>query len=544
MISCISAPSIVATQLEQLGAQPGHKVLEAGAATGYNAALMGKIVSPGGQVWTPDVDQDLVAGASKNLARAGVDNATATLADGAAGLPEHAPYDRIIFTVGAGDVPVKILDQLAPGGRLVLPMRIRGSISRSFAFERDGQTWKTVSCEMATFIPLRKGVCDDRYIPAIASRIPLVRRPKAPALPLQERITHLTGLTVAPAGASHHDLVARACGVLNYAALIASDVGLPALATTDLCWRQHQVFADAGHLNGPIAVMSLMPLVNLSRLLTRDGQGKAAYDLLTRLNHAARQREKTEIDGRTVDLSALTSTENDHRQVCQELWVTLLVDGARALARIGRWTDAAEAMAKHRGIGNRLLDGRQIKIMPLMEQGLDAQARDMIDATQPREPWEAPIGQVLRAHCRPIDIPVPRVGLDRTLSEVAALLTHPDPSTAVFQTRAGLAALELDHNGPYAGPLLEAVAEVARLDAYAAREILHHPAARGALSAERADALSTVITAAGLGGGTLPADYRQSLSKAVTLGETELRRLLRDDKAVPGIPPEELPQPT
>lgn len=163
MISCISAPSIVATQLEQLGAQPGHKVLEAGAATGYNAALLGKIVSPGGQVWTLDVDQDLVAGASKHLAVAGVDNATAVMADGAAGLPEHAPYDRIIFTVGAGDVPVKILDQLAPGGRLVLPMRIRGSISRSFAFERDGETWKTVSCEMATFIPLRKGVCDDVY---------------------------------------------------------------------------------------------------------------------------------------------------------------------------------------------------------------------------------------------------------------------------------------------------------------------------------------------------------------------------------------------
>ncbi|MDX2680053.1 methyltransferase, FxLD system [Streptomyces soliscabiei] len=163
MISCISAPSIVATQLEQLDAQPGHKVLEAGAATGYNAALLSKIVSPGGQVWTLDVDQDLVAGASKNLAQAGVDNATAMLADGAAGLPEHAPYDRIIFTVGAGDVPVKILDQLAPGGRLVLPMRIRGSISRSFAFERDGDTWKTVSCEMCTFVPLRKGVCDDVY---------------------------------------------------------------------------------------------------------------------------------------------------------------------------------------------------------------------------------------------------------------------------------------------------------------------------------------------------------------------------------------------
>ncbi|MFE5326210.1 methyltransferase, FxLD system [Embleya sp. NPDC056575] len=163
MISCISAPSIVATQIEQLGAEPGHKVLEAGAATGYNAHLLGQLVGPDGHVWTVDVDQDLVDRARKNLAQAGASNVSVVLADGAAGLPEHAPFDRIHFTVGAGDVPMRILDELAPGGRLVLPMRIRGSISRSFAFERDGRTWKTVSCEMATFVPLRKGVCDDVY---------------------------------------------------------------------------------------------------------------------------------------------------------------------------------------------------------------------------------------------------------------------------------------------------------------------------------------------------------------------------------------------
>ncbi|WP_414167230.1 methyltransferase, FxLD system [Streptoverticillium reticulum] len=161
MISCISTPSIVATQLEQLGAEPGHKILEAGAATGYNAALLGRLVAPGGHVWTVDVDQDLVDGARKNLAEAGASNVTVVLADGASGLPEHAPFDRIQFTVGAGDVPVRVLEQLAPGGRLVIPMRVRGSISRSFAFERDGHTWKTVSSEMMTFVPLRRGVCND-----------------------------------------------------------------------------------------------------------------------------------------------------------------------------------------------------------------------------------------------------------------------------------------------------------------------------------------------------------------------------------------------
>ncbi|MFC4010235.1 methyltransferase, FxLD system [Nonomuraea purpurea] len=161
MISCISAPSIVAIQLEQLGAQPGHKILEAGAATGYNAALLARLVAPRGHVWTVDVDTDLVNTATKHLQAADASNVTVLLADGAAGLPEQAPFDRIQFTVGAGDVPLPVLEQLAPGGRLVIPMRIRGSISRSFAFERDGQTWKTVSCEMATFVPLRKGICDD-----------------------------------------------------------------------------------------------------------------------------------------------------------------------------------------------------------------------------------------------------------------------------------------------------------------------------------------------------------------------------------------------
>ncbi|MFF3662878.1 hypothetical protein [Streptomyces olivochromogenes] len=116
----------------------------------------------------------------------------------------------------------------------------------------------------------------------------------------------------------------------------------------------------------------------------------------------------------------------------------------------------------------------------------------------------------------------------------------------MFQTRTGLAALELDPTGPYAGPLLDAVADVARLDAYAAREVLHHPATRTAPSVDRDDALNAVITAAGLGAGVLPADHRQSLSDAVAVAVAvaELGYLPQDDKGAPGNPPEEVPQPT
>ncbi|MGW0137496.1 hypothetical protein [Streptomyces calvus] len=193
--------------------------------------------------------------------------------------------------------------------------------------------------------------------------------------------------------------------------------------------------------------------------------------------------------------------------------------------------DAAEAMAQHRGIGNLLLDGRQIKIMSLMEQGRDQQARNMIDATRPTEPWETAIGLLLRAHCHPVDVPVPRADLDHALSEATVLLTHPDPSTAVFQTRTGLTALELEPIRPYAKTLPEVVAEVAQLDAYAAHEVLHHPVAAAALSTDRANALSAVITAAGLGTGDLPAHQRRSLTGVVTHAETELAGLLRTDPA-------------
>ncbi|WP_194908890.1 methyltransferase, FxLD system [Catenulispora rubra] len=163
-ISAISQPTIVATMLQQLDAQPGERILEAGAATGYNAALIGNLVGPNGHVWTIDVDQDLIDGANAHLAAAGVGNVTAVLGDGGAGLPAYGPYDRIIFTVGAGNVPAAILDQLAPGGRLVIPVRIRGGVSRAIALQRDGDQWVSVSSEMATFMPLRKGIADDERV--------------------------------------------------------------------------------------------------------------------------------------------------------------------------------------------------------------------------------------------------------------------------------------------------------------------------------------------------------------------------------------------
>lgn len=159
-ISAASQPRIVAMMLEQLDAHPGERILEIGAGTGYNAALMAAIVGKAGHVTTIDVDADLVDSARDHLAAAGVDNVTAICGDGALGDPSGAPYDRIIATVGAWETPTAWLRQLAPGGRLVVPLRLRGAASRSIVFERDGNGWRSRSSELAVFMPLR-GIGDD-----------------------------------------------------------------------------------------------------------------------------------------------------------------------------------------------------------------------------------------------------------------------------------------------------------------------------------------------------------------------------------------------
>ncbi|MDQ0810199.1 protein-L-isoaspartate(D-aspartate) O-methyltransferase [Streptomyces sp. B3I7] len=161
-ISCASQPDIVAIMLEQLEAEPGHKVLELGAGTGFNAGLLGYLVGEKGHVTTVDVDDDLVEGARAGLDAADIDNVEVILGDGALGYAPNAPYDRIVATVGAHGVPNAWLDQLAPDGRLLTPLRLRGSVSRSIAFERaeDG-AWRSVGSEMNTFMPLRRGIADD-----------------------------------------------------------------------------------------------------------------------------------------------------------------------------------------------------------------------------------------------------------------------------------------------------------------------------------------------------------------------------------------------
>ncbi|MFC5721400.1 methyltransferase, FxLD system [Streptomyces gamaensis] len=152
-VSSVSAPQIQAMQLEQAELRPGMHVAEIGSG-GVNAALMAELVGGHGEVTTIDIDADVTDRARRFLAEAGYGRVNVVTADGEKGCAEHALYDRIVVTVGSWDVPPAWVDQLADGGRLVVPLRMRG-LTRSVAFEKEDDHLVSRSAEICGFVTMQ-----------------------------------------------------------------------------------------------------------------------------------------------------------------------------------------------------------------------------------------------------------------------------------------------------------------------------------------------------------------------------------------------------
>ncbi|MHA6511665.1 protein-L-isoaspartate O-methyltransferase family protein [Tessaracoccus sp. Z1128] len=147
-----SQPSTVAYMLDLLDVAPGHRVLDVGSGSGWTTALLGELVGPAGEVIGVDIVPALVAMGRENLAGRWPWVRIELGADGVLGWPEAAPFDRILVSADGGAVPGGLEDQLAPGGRMVIPAdHVMVVVDRA----ADGALSRRQAKGRFSFVPLR-----------------------------------------------------------------------------------------------------------------------------------------------------------------------------------------------------------------------------------------------------------------------------------------------------------------------------------------------------------------------------------------------------
>ncbi|WP_201761855.1 MULTISPECIES: methyltransferase, FxLD system [unclassified Nonomuraea] len=152
-LSVVSAAHLQATMLEAAEIEPGMRVIEYGSG-GYNAALAAELVGNRGHVTTVDIDPDIVARARTFLDEAGYHHVNVMLGDAEQGVPGADPFDRVIGTAGFWDIPPAWLEQLADDGRIVVPLRFKGT-TRWIVFERYRSGLVSRAYGLCSFVPVQ-----------------------------------------------------------------------------------------------------------------------------------------------------------------------------------------------------------------------------------------------------------------------------------------------------------------------------------------------------------------------------------------------------
>ncbi len=147
----ISQPYIVALTCQAMALEPDARVLEVGTGSGYAAAVLSRLAA---RVYTIERHQSLVSRASERLQALGYDNVEVRCGDGADGWPSEAPFDAIAVAAAASKVPTSLLEQLADGGRLVIPVGEQGRSQELRLITRTGSVFDERSLCQVRFVPL------------------------------------------------------------------------------------------------------------------------------------------------------------------------------------------------------------------------------------------------------------------------------------------------------------------------------------------------------------------------------------------------------
>ncbi|MCX4907891.1 hypothetical protein [Streptomyces sp. NBC_00878] len=357
----------------------------------------------------------------------------------------------------------------------------------------------------------------------IAQRFPLVARFRPACLPLPERIRALADLADTAMKKTDPGL---ASAVYNQAALIASDLGLPALAR-EMCHQHAAAYLHACPLPAMSAIRGLEPVVNLARLQIRAGHGDEGRRRLLNLYEAVEAATAARFEDIAVPAD-LTETDEDRHEVRAWLWRVLLADGTRTLTTEGRWAEALTHIEAHHGVGKRMLDGRQVAVLAALVTGDTAQATALLVDTMPGDPWEQAVTACLTVLSRR-DAGQPVGGrladLVTTYSEWKT-----EPGMTVFDIRLGLTVL--DAIGSAEAPAAHRIVEELHRrtteaeDGYAARENLVHPLFTAIATAGQAQDCRALVRACALRAGTIPDRLQADLTAALRAGDSVIRESL------------------
>ena len=154
VLSTISQPSFVLRMLDMLQLNPGQKVFELGAGSGWNAALIGRLVGPEGRVYSLEIIPDVARMAAATIEQLGIKNVSIIEADGGEGYATGAPYDRAIFTAGAYDLPHHFFKQMKNGGLLLIIIKNEGGGDNLFLLRKTSDHFESLESMTCYFVQM------------------------------------------------------------------------------------------------------------------------------------------------------------------------------------------------------------------------------------------------------------------------------------------------------------------------------------------------------------------------------------------------------